>query len=151
MIRRMPQDSGHGEKLTRKTEAAIGALLASSSIPEAARACGVAERTLRTWMNRPDFLEAYDQARRQVLDQVLAHLQASAGEALDALLAVCRDPEARPAARVAAARAVLDLSVKVRSEEDFEKRLRALEAGKEQDRENSLTWAEMMIRAREEP
>jgi DNA-binding transcriptional MerR regulator len=111
MARRSPQVSGHGQKLTRKSEAAIGALLASSSISEAARTCGVNERTLRNWMTRPDFREAYDRARRQVLDQVLAHLQASAGQALDTLLAVCRDQDARPAARVAAARlaGVLDL------------------------------------------
>lgn len=149
MARRSPQVSGHGQKLTRKSEAAIGALLASSSISEAARTCGVNERTLRDWMTRPDFREAYDQARRQVLDQVLAHLQASTGEALDTLLAVCRDPEARPAARVAAARAVLDLSVKIRSEEDFDARLRALEAQKEQVREDGMTWADLMRKAEE--
>ncbi|MGI5844505.1 MAG: transposase family protein [Candidatus Xenobium sp.] len=149
MSRRLPQDAGHGQKLTRKSEAAIGALLASSSISEAAKACGVAERTIRNWMTRPDFREAYDQARRQVLDQVLAHLQASSGEALETLLAVCRDQDARPAARVAAARAVLDLSVKIRSEEDFDARLRALEAQKEQTRENGMTWADVMRKAEE--
>lgn len=149
MSRRPPQVAGHGAKMGRKTEAAIGALLASSSIGQAAKACGVGERTIRDWMRRPDFREAYDQARRQVLDQVLAHLQASSGEALDTLLAVCRDRDARPAARVAAARAVLDLAVKVRAEEDFDARLRALEAQNEQARGNGLSWADLMRKAEE--
>lgn len=149
MTRKPPQSPVRKRKLSNKRESAIGALLASSSIVEAARTCGVNERTLRDWMTRPDFREAYDQARRQVLDQVLAHLQASTGEALDTLLAVCRDPEARPAARVAAARAVLDLSVKIRSEEDFDARLRALEAQKEQVREDGMTWADLMRKAEE--
>jgi len=149
MTRKPPLPPARKRKLSNKREFAIGALLASSSIVEAAKACNVNERTLRDWMTRLDFREAYDQARRQVLDQVLAHLQASSGEALETLLAVCRDQDARPAARVAAARAVLDLSVKIRSEEDFDARLRALEAQKEQTRENGMTWADVMRKAEE--
>jgi len=41
---------GHGEKLNRKQEAAIGALLTCSSLPEAAIAVGVSQSSLRRWL-----------------------------------------------------------------------------------------------------
>ena len=126
--RRSPRESGAGALSSRKREAAIAALMTSDTIQTAAQAAGVNEKTLRRWLRLDaDFKGAYDDARRLVLDQVLGRLQASSGEALGALLAVCRDGGAAPAARVAAARAVLDLALKVRSEEEFEARLRALE------------------------
>ena len=39
--------SGHGEKLTRKQDAAIGALLSQSTISAAAESVGIGEATLR--------------------------------------------------------------------------------------------------------
>jgi hypothetical protein len=39
--------------------------------------------------------------------------------------------------------------VKIRSEEDFDARLRALEAQNEQTRENGMTWADLMRKAEE--
>ncbi len=46
---------GHGDKLERKTEAAIVALLAHPTMPEAAKAAGVSETTLWRWLQRDDF------------------------------------------------------------------------------------------------
>jgi len=40
-------EKGHGEKLSRKAEQAIAALLEHATIKAAAKACHVAERTLR--------------------------------------------------------------------------------------------------------
>jgi len=126
--RQSPRESSPGALLTRKREAAIAALLASDTVNAAAQAAGVNPKTLHRWLRLDaDFRTAYDEARRLILDQALGRLQASSGEALVTLLAVCRDQEASPAARVAAARSILDLALKVRSEEDFEARLRALE------------------------
>ena len=133
--RQSPRVSGSGALSTRKRETAIAALLASDTIQSAAQAAGLAERTIRRWLRQdPDFRAAYDEARRLVLDQTLGRLQASSGEALETLLAVCRDRNAAPAARVAAARAVLDLAIKIRSEEEFEARLRALEEANREEK-----------------
>lgn len=130
-----PRESGAGALSTRKREAAIAALLASDTIQGAAQAAGVNEKTLRRWLRLDhEFRSDYDAARRLVLDQVLDRLQASSGEALEALLAVCRDRTTAAAARVAAARAVLDLAVKVRAEEEFEARLRALEEANREEK-----------------
>ena len=47
---------GHGEKLTRKMDAAIVALLTHATIPAAARNCGVAEVTLWRWLQLPEMV-----------------------------------------------------------------------------------------------
>ena len=76
---------GHGEKLGRKEEQAILALLTSPTIPEAATACGIGESTLWRWMQRPDFRDRYREARRQVLEGAITNLQQATGEAASAL------------------------------------------------------------------
>ena len=47
--------SGHGEKLTRKKEQAIVALLTEPTITRAADSAGIAEATLRRWMRLDEF------------------------------------------------------------------------------------------------
>ena len=48
-------DSGHGEKLTRKKELAIVALLTEPTITKAASSAGISEATLRRWMRLDEF------------------------------------------------------------------------------------------------
>jgi hypothetical protein len=76
---------GHGEKLPRKQEQAIAALLAQPTVAEAARAAGVAERTLRNWLRLRHFMLAYRRARGEVVEAVVARLQRLGDKALDTL------------------------------------------------------------------
>ncbi len=99
--------SGHGEKLTRKQEQAIGALLECSSVEEAARTAGVGYSTLKRWMRDPDFDAAYRRARKELLDVSVGRVQAATGTAVDTLLAVARNG-AKDSDRVRAAVALLD-------------------------------------------
>jgi hypothetical protein len=57
--------AGHGEKLSRKSEKAIAALLSAGTLARAAAAAGIAERTLRNWLKRDDFKAAFERARRE--------------------------------------------------------------------------------------
>jgi hypothetical protein len=95
--------SGHGEKRTRKQEAAIAALLTEKTIEEAAVKAGVAYRTLKTWLRQPDFRRDYREARRRVLDDAVALLQRSCTEAAETLARNlnCGKPEAENRAAVA--------------------------------------------------
>jgi hypothetical protein len=77
--------SGHGEKLTRKQELAISALLATQTLAEAAHAAELGEATLRRWLKLPSFRRAYLDARRQVVEGVVSRLQQLATKAVDAL------------------------------------------------------------------
>lgn len=118
---------GHGNKISRKREVAIAALLSHPSIPAAAKSIGVAEKTLWRWLQRNDFYEAYLQARRQVVQQVISNVQNSMNKAVDTLLAVMDDLDSPASSKVQAARAIIDVAIKGVELEDFELRLSRLE------------------------
>jgi hypothetical protein len=98
---------GHGEKLTRKQESAIAALLSESTINAAAVKTGIGEATLQRWLKLPAFVLAYRDARRQLVRDAVGRLQGGVGEAVDALLAIAKDGK-RESDRVRAAIALLD-------------------------------------------
>jgi hypothetical protein len=100
--------TGHGEKLTRKKELAIAALLSQPSIPAAAKVVGIGEKTLWRWLQHQDFREAYLQARRQVVQQVISNVQNSMKKAVDTLLEVMEDPNSPTSSKVQAARSIID-------------------------------------------
>jgi len=68
-------NGGHGAKLGRKKEEAIAALLKHVNLEEAARTVRVSPKTLRRWMNDPDFDAAYSKARRSAFSHTVARLQ----------------------------------------------------------------------------
>lgn len=79
-------DGGHGAKPAQQRDAAILALLACRTIAEAARQCGVSERTLFRWTTENQaFKRDLAEARRAVFDAGLARIQALTGKAVDAL------------------------------------------------------------------
>ena len=80
--------NGHGEKLSRKQEQAIVALLQHATIRAAAAAVPVNERTLRAWMRDPAFAAAYAQARRELLDVAVAKDGARDGDRVRAAVAL---------------------------------------------------------------
>lgn len=106
--RRTAQIGGHGAKLPHLREAAIAALIAEPSVEAAAQAAGVADSTLRRWLQDPDFRRDYDAARRRTLDAALRELQAGMTAATRTLVAIMGDDAKPPAARVTAARAIID-------------------------------------------
>lgn len=101
---------GHGEKLTRKGHAAIAALLESDSIRGAAASCNLSEKTLRRWLDRPDFAHAYQAAACDVYALAIARLRSRTLKAVTTL-DLAMDGKASPL-RVAAARAVLDCATR---------------------------------------
>ena len=119
---------GHGEKLSRKQEQAIVALLTCGSILEAATQCQVDESTVRRWLKEERFQCAYREARRQVVQQAMVQLQQATGQAVQTLQEVMQAPDAPASARVSAAKTVLEVAVKAVEVEDLEARVSALEA-----------------------
>src|SRR5262245_752551 len=99
--------TGHGEKLTRKQEAAIAAMLTEPTLTAAAALAGVSERTLRRWVRQPSFAAAYRQDRRELVDTAIGRVQAATGQAVDVLIAVAKGG-AKDSDRVRAASALLD-------------------------------------------
>jgi phage terminase small subunit len=119
---------GHGEKLSRKQDQVITALVTCASITEAAAQCGLADVTLRRWLKQEPFQAAYREARRAVVQQAITQVQRATGEAVETLRRVMQDAEAPASARVSAAKTILETAVKAVEVEDLEARITALEA-----------------------
>ncbi len=119
---------GHGEKLTRKQEAFISALLLSPTLADAARATGIGEVTAWRWLQESTVQAAYQAARRALVKHAIAQVQHATGEAVETLRTIMQDTAAPASARVSAARTVLEMAVKAVEREDVEARITALEA-----------------------
>lgn len=112
---------------TRKKEKAIAALLTTDTVEQAASVAGIAESTLYRWLREPVFLEQYRKARKAAVDQAISTLQERANKAAKALIDIAEDQEMPPSTRVAAAREILQTSIKGIERDDFERRLEELE------------------------
>jgi len=119
--------TGHGEKLSRNKERAIAALLVNPSIPDAAKAVGIGDRTLWRWLKIPEFKKAYGDARKELVRHAVVKVQAAMSEAVETLRAIMKDDGAPASARVASARVIIDTGLKAIEIEDLEGRLSAIE------------------------
>jgi hypothetical protein len=97
---------GHGEKLSRKQEALISALLTAPRLADAAQTAGIGEVTAWRWLKDATFQAAYREARRAVVQHAITQVQQATGEAVETLRRVMQDPEA-------AARELEDLEAQI--------------------------------------
>ena len=105
--------AGHGEKRSRKADAAVAALLDCATIADAAARAGVGERTLRRWLHDDsDFRAQYQDAGQRCYEGALAKLRALAERAVQTLGAGL-DGKATPA-QIRAAEAVLAHAAKAK-------------------------------------
>lgn len=97
------------ESVSPKKRRAIIALLSEPTLELAARAAGCGSRTLKRWKAEdPAFRTELARASDDAYAAAVAGLRALSGEAVEALRSILRDPQAQAAARVAAARTVLE-------------------------------------------
>jgi hypothetical protein len=120
---------GHGEKLSRKQEALISALLLAPTLADAAHTAGIGEVTAWRWLKDPAFQTAYREARRAVVQQAITQVQRATGEAVETLRSVMQDTTAPASAKVSAAKTILETAIKAVELEDLEARLAILEHG----------------------
>ncbi len=116
-----------GSKKRRKRELAIAGLIECDSQAEAAERAGIAARTLRFWMQEPDFVEAWRKARRRILEKSIGRLQGVTSDAVKALHSICMDKDASPTARVRAAAEILGFAMRGSEHVDMAERLEELE------------------------
>lgn len=114
-------------KLTAKQERGIVALLANTKLKDAAASAGISEATLWRWLQEPDFHAAYMKARRDAVQSAIARLQSYTSDAVDTLHEIMMDKDALAFARLGAARAILDYSIRGVELEDHEQRLAEIE------------------------
>ena len=118
---------GHGDKLSRKREQAISALLTAPTVGDAAEVVGIGSSTLHRWLHEVEFRAAYLMARREIVGHTTSMLQQASARAVGTLIDVMEDEQSPPSSRVAAARAVLDLAYRGLEMEDLSARLDRLE------------------------
>jgi hypothetical protein len=117
------------EKWTRRHDRAILALLEESNNKDAARRARVAQATLQRWLKDPIFVARLHKEREDLFNKAKTDLLAASAEAVGTLTLVQRDHRAPWTAKVAAARALLGLCVRVEENETILARLERLERG----------------------
>jgi hypothetical protein len=122
---RMNQMKDHGEERSWEQELFIETLLSCPTVEAAAEILGIRNVTAWRWRNDPAFAERYRGAAREAMSQAVALLQGAAREAVGTLRTIQSKGESE-AARVSAARTILEMAVKA-DMEDIQQRLDSLE------------------------
>ncbi len=118
-----------GEKeLSQKQQKAMVALLDSDTIAEAAKNCATSESAIYRYLQGDAFKSHLRRARSEIVGHAIGQLQRDCEIAARTLRAVCEDGEAPASARVSAAKAILEASIKGVELQDIAARLDALEA-----------------------
>lgn len=113
------------DALSRKQRRVIAALLTHPTTEAAAEATGVADRTIRRWLQHPAFRSELEGESRHIVDFAAQQMRGAATKAVEAL-ARNLEPDAPPAQQVSAARVVLE-HVRQTELAELEQRLEALE------------------------
>jgi hypothetical protein len=102
------------------------ALACGATIENAARSAGISESTAFRRLADPDFKRQLYDIRADMVQRTAAMLTAAGGEAVKTLLALQKESVPH-ATRLGAARAVLELGVKLRETAELEQRVLAVE------------------------
>jgi phage terminase small subunit len=103
----------NGIDLNARQRRFVAALVANATVRDAAAAAEIGERTAWRYLQQPAVKKALAERQDVVLAHVSRRLATEMGAALDVLGSIMRDRAASDAARVSAARAVLDSGLKL--------------------------------------
>jgi hypothetical protein len=81
----MSEDVRKSPMKTANKEKSLAALLESATITEAAKKCGLSEKTLRRYLENAEFQKEFRAARRVIFEQNIVRLQSLHAGAVDAL------------------------------------------------------------------
>ncbi len=115
------------ENRKKEGEMLVLALACGATVEAAARQCQVSESTVYRRLRDSKFKARVQEARGEMVRRSAGMLTAAAGESVRTLLALQKE-SITPAVRLGAARAVLELGIKVRELADLEARIAALES-----------------------
>lgn len=115
------------EALPAKQEAALCAVIAHPTLKEAALAAGVSETTLWRYMRDEAFSRRLREARRDATVHTIMRLQNASSDAVTVLHSLMMKEDAPAAARITAARTVLDYSIRAAEMEQLKARIEQLE------------------------
>ena len=116
-------------KLSRNQERALSALFSYPTLALAAASVGVTERIIYRWINEDEAFGAeYLRLRREIVSNAVLQLQKLSNSAVNCLGSVMHDLDNPASARVAAAKVVLDMSLRAVEMDAIGARIDKLEA-----------------------
>jgi hypothetical protein len=119
-------------KMRKKAEDALLLTLAcGATVESAARQCRVSERTVFRRLAEPDFQRRLQELRADMVLRTSGALTAASTESVRTLLEL-QKPAHSGNVRLGAARAILEIGMKLREVVELETRIAALEAAAEQ-------------------
>ncbi len=102
-----------------KDEKLLAALIASTTIREAAKTAKISESQVYAKLKNEEFRKRYDELRAAMLLHVTVSLQNHLQTAVATLAALCEDAETPPTVRVSAANAIIQNYVKLYDSEQM--------------------------------
>jgi hypothetical protein len=118
---------GNPDRFRSKTDMALLLTLACGATVEgAARQAGISPRTVARRLANPAFRRRVQEVRADMVQRAAGALTAASTESIKTLLAL-QQSGVPPATRLGAARAVLEIGIRLREAADLETRLAALE------------------------
>lgn len=115
-------------ELTGKQAKFLACLLTHPNVERAAEAAGIGHTTAFRYLQDEHFQAVYQREKQDAIKRATAQLTAACGEAVETLQDVMREAVGQPAARVSAAKAILDTAFRAAELETTTERLAALEA-----------------------
>ena len=103
----------------RKDELVIAALIASPTVREAAKVCGVSETQVFARLRKPEFMQRYDAARREVLAQSTAYVQGIVSDAIRKMHEIMTNPDVAPQTQLNAADAIIRTALRLTEQIDI--------------------------------
>ena len=116
-----------GGALTPKKQKALLALLTSPTREKAAAAAGITSKTLRGYLDDPEFQAEYRKVFAQLVEDATRRVQQTLEPAVSVLREIMEDREENGQTRVSAARSVLEYGLKLTEQADILTRLQELE------------------------
>lgn len=113
--------------MTARQQKALTALLTHSTHKEAAKAAGISDRQLRSYLKDPEFKKEYRARLDLVLDEATTAAKRAMTPAVKTLVEIASDRKKADTTRVLAARAILDAGLRLNDAMDVSDRLTALE------------------------
>ena len=114
-------------QLSVKQRRFLSAMLTARTVADAARQAGIAERTAYLYLAAPHVQAALNHTLDESLSHAAHQATAAMDQALAALRAILDDPAASPAARIAAARTILQVGPRLHESVTLTQRVAALE------------------------
>jgi hypothetical protein len=111
---------------SRLREHAVTNLLQFPTLQQAAEATGIGLRTLQLWLKDDAFQELYRKAKADLLEGATTQLRVESRKMVEVLVKIAKDTKVNAAARVTAARSVLELALRAHEIEDLWQQIQEL-------------------------